>query len=77
MRSTVLGAWLALALLGLIGVHIALVAGLARRRPWWRALAALAVPPLAPIWGWSEMPRRARAWAITFAAYAVVIVASH
>ena len=41
----------------------------------------LEMPPMPeigsfPIWGWREMPRRAHAWAIAFAAYAVVAVAS-
>ena len=62
--------------LNLIGAHVALLVGLARRRPRWRVLAALVVPPLAPVWGWREMPARARTWAIACAAYAVVIALS-
>jgi hypothetical protein len=76
VKATILGGWLACALAVHVGAHVALLVGLARRRPWWRALAALVVPPLAPIWGWNEMPRRAHAWAIAFAAYAVVVVGS-
>ncbi len=76
MKATIFGALLAIALAVQLIAHVALVAGLARRRPWWRAIAALALPPLAPIWGWREMPKRAHAWAIAFAAYALVIVGS-
>jgi hypothetical protein len=76
VKATLLGGWLALALLAHLVAHAALVVGLARRRPRWRALAAVVVPPLAPIWGWNEMPKRAHAWAIAFAAYAVVIIGS-
>jgi hypothetical protein len=76
VKATLLGLWLALALAAHVTAHVALLAGLARRRPRWRAVAAFVVPPLAPIWGWNEMPKRAHAWAIAFAAYAVVIVGS-
>jgi hypothetical protein len=76
VKATLLGAWLAIALAAHVTAHLALLAGLARRRPRWRAIAAFVVPPLAPIWGWNEMPKRAHAWAIAFAAYAVVIVGS-
>lgn len=76
MKATLLGGWLAIAVAVHLAAHLALIVGLARRRPRWKALAALVVPPLAPIWGWNEMPKRAHAWTIAFAAYAVVIVAS-
>ena len=76
MKATLLGAWLAIAFAAHVAAHVALLAGLARRRPRWRAVAALFVPPLAPIWGWTEMPRRAHVWALAFAAYAVVVVGS-
>ena len=46
-----------------ITAHLALVAGLVVRRPRWRALAALVVPPLAALWGWrSGMRGRAAVW---------------
>jgi hypothetical protein len=76
VKATLLGVWLAVALAVHVTAHVALLVGLARRRPRWRVLVALVVPPLAPVWGWAQMPKRARAWAIAFAAYAVVIVAS-
>jgi len=76
VKATLLGGWLALAFAVHVGAHAGLLVGLARRKPRWRALAAAVVPPLAPIWGWNEMPKRARAWAIAFAAYAVVIAGS-
>jgi hypothetical protein len=76
LKATLLGLWLAVALAVHLGAHVGLLFGLAQRRPRWRALAALVVPPLAPMWGWNAMPRRARAWLIAFGAYAVVIVAA-
>ena len=72
MRETLLGGWLAVTLVAQLGAHVALLAGLARREPRWRALVALVVPPLAPVWGWSEgMRRRAYAWGVSLAAYAL------
>jgi hypothetical protein len=76
VKSTLIGGWLAIALAVHLGAHVALLVGLARRRPRWKAVAALAVPPLAPIWGWEKMPRRAQTWVLAFAAYAVVIAAA-
>jgi hypothetical protein len=76
VKATLLGGWLAVALAVHVVAYAALLVGLARRQPRWRALVALAVPPMAPIWGWSAMPRRARAWIIGLAAYAVAVAAS-
>ncbi len=45
---------LSLALGLLVTSHVALAALLVARRPRWRALLALVVPPLAPYWGWTE-----------------------
>jgi hypothetical protein len=56
----------------LVTAHLSLVAGLARRPPWWRALAALVVPPLAPYWGLRDGLRmRSAIWIAAAAAYAV------
>jgi hypothetical protein len=38
----------------LFTAHVRLVFGLFFRKPWWRGAAALAVPPLAPYWGFGE-----------------------
>ncbi len=38
----------------LVTAQVALVAKLVTRRPRWRSLLALLVPPLAPYWGWLE-----------------------
>jgi hypothetical protein len=46
-----MGVALGLALLLLFAAHVALVAGLLRRRAYGRAAAALVLPPLAPFWG--------------------------
>lgn len=72
-----LGPSLDLALLGLICVavglhlvaHVTLVIGLLRRKPWWRGLVALLVPPLAAFWGYEAMPRRVTLWLLTLAVY--------
>jgi hypothetical protein len=42
-------------------VHASILAGLVRRRPRWRAAAALLVPVLAPVYAFSEH-MRVRAW---------------
>jgi hypothetical protein len=56
----------------LVTVHVTLVAGLLARPPRLRALAALAVPPLAPYWGAREgMVLRTVVWAVAAIAYAV------
>jgi hypothetical protein len=67
-----MGIVVAVALVGFVATDVALVVGLARKGPWWRALAALAVPPLAPWWGWSAgMRRRAIAWGAALGLYAI------
>ncbi|MGA7123854.1 MAG: hypothetical protein WBY94_27375 [Polyangiaceae bacterium] len=71
-----MGIALAAALVAFAFAHIALVVGLARRRLWWRAVLALAVPPLAPWWGWNAgMRRRTVAWVTSLALYAIGIAA--
>jgi hypothetical protein len=66
-----MGVVLVVAFVAFLAAHGALVVGLARRAPWWRALAGLALPPLAPWWGWhAGMRRRALAWGIALVVYA-------
>ena len=64
-------AWcIASALAVFVAAHLALVAGLARRHAWGRALLALLVPPLAPWWGYREGMRVAAiAWCAALALY--------
>jgi hypothetical protein len=57
----------------LITAHLVLVAGLATRRPRWRALLALCVPPLAPYWG---LEARRYAWSGVWILAAVVYATS-
>jgi hypothetical protein len=66
-------AWgIAAALAVFVAAHVALVAGLARRRAWTRAVVALVVPPLAPWWGYREGLRTATiVWCAALALYAV------
>jgi hypothetical protein len=53
--------------------HVTLAIGLARRRPRTRALLALALPPLAPWWGWKAgMTVRSASWVVAAVAYAIV-----
>jgi hypothetical protein len=64
---------LVVAFAGLVTAHVALVAGLAARRPWWRALVALPVAPLAPYWGArAGMHKRWVAWMACAIAYVVL-----
>jgi hypothetical protein len=59
-----------------LSAHVVLVAGLARRRAWGRAVVALVVPPLAPWWGWSAGLRPASmVWCAALALYAAGVVA--
>jgi hypothetical protein len=77
VRASLVGLWLAVALAAHVAAHLALLVGLARRRPKWRAVAALVVPPLAPMWGWTDgMTRRAYAWTFAVVAYAIGVIAA-
>jgi hypothetical protein len=72
-----MGIALAVALVAFACAHVALVAGLARRRPWWRAILALAAPPLAPWWGWrAGMRARTIAWGTALTLYAIGVAAA-
>jgi hypothetical protein len=52
--------------------HVTLAIGLARRRPRSRALLALAIPPLAPWWGWkTRMTVRTSSWIAAAIVYAI------
>jgi len=48
----------ALALLAAIAAHATLLVRVARQRPRYLALVALAIPPLAPYWAWRAGARR-------------------
>ena len=69
---------LVVAFAALVTAHLSLVTGLARRPPWWRALVALVVPPLAPFWGFREgLHVRSGIWLASAAAYVLTrIIAS-
>ena len=69
-------AWcIASALSVFVAAHLALVAGLARKRDWRRAAVALLVPPLAPWWGYREGLRVATiVWCAALALYAVGVI---
>ena len=57
VTSTVIGAFALL-----LTLHVAIAAALSARRPRWRALVALLVPPFAPYFAFREK-MRARGWA--------------
>jgi hypothetical protein len=58
-----------------VTMHVAIALALAARPPRWRALAAFAVPPLAPYWAWRERMRlRAGAWTAAVLVYVVTLV---
>jgi drug/metabolite transporter (DMT)-like permease len=65
---------LALSMATLITTHVALAGRLFRRRPRWRGLAGLVVPPLAVIWalraGWNKI---AALWLGSVTVYFVVL----
>ena len=70
--SGAVGIALAIVVLVLLASHLVLVAGLARRGRWGRALVALVVAPLAPWWGWQAGMRAASiAWAAALGVYAL------
>jgi hypothetical protein len=71
-------AWcLASSLVVFLAAHVALVAGLARKRAWGRVVIALLVPPLAPWWGYRAGLRVATiAWCAALALYTVGVIAA-
>jgi hypothetical protein len=84
-KSGYLGRPVDLALLALICVavglhlvaHVTLVIGLLRRKPWWRGLVALVIPPLAPFWGYeAELRGRVTLWVATLAVYLASVTAA-
>jgi hypothetical protein len=71
MRDEAVFAGLCGAFALLVVAHLGIVVGLARRPPRWRALVALIVMPLAPVWGRAErMHTRVIAWVLGACAYA-------
>ncbi|HYJ08574.1 MAG TPA: hypothetical protein VEX18_06185 [Polyangiaceae bacterium] len=48
-----------------------------RRKPWWRGLVALVIPPLAPFWGYeAELRGRVTLWVATLAVYLASVTAA-
>jgi hypothetical protein len=48
-------------------LHLIVAAKLAWKRPWWRGLLALVLPPLAPYWAIRSGPRvLGGAWVVAF-----------
>jgi hypothetical protein len=61
----------------LVTTHVVLVVSLLLRKPHWRGLLALLLPPLAPYWGMEERMRfRAALWVGALVIYVVAHVAA-
>jgi hypothetical protein len=52
-----------------VTAHVSLSAGLAAQPPRWRALVALVLPPLAPVWGRGRMRVRVSIWVASAVLY--------
>jgi hypothetical protein len=76
VKDKVVVATLILAFATWVTVHVALAARLARiREARWRGLAALVVPPLAPIYGFREGWRRSSTlWLVAVTVYVVALL---
>jgi len=75
MRDLILVILLTTFFAAAVTTHVAILAGLVRRRPRWRAAVALAFPPLAPVWAYTERMRiRAVLWGVTLGAYLVTLM---
>ncbi len=61
----------------LVTTHVVLVISLLFRKPHWRGLLALLLPPLAPYWGMEEQMRlRSALWVGALVVYVVTHVAA-
>jgi hypothetical protein len=70
LKDMILVGAVVLAFAFLVTAHLAIAVGLVSRPPRWRALVALAAPPLAPYWAWREHMRvRAGLWAAGLVVY--------
>ena len=57
-----------------VGAWAALVAGLAKKKPAWRAVVGAVLPPLGALWAWEAgLRRRTIAYGATLAAFAVML----
>jgi hypothetical protein len=75
-RDELLFLSLLLAFAVLVTAHVAIAFGLARRKPRWKAILALAVVPLAPYWGArSGMHVRTVAWVVSALVYVTLRLA--
>lgn len=74
MRDAVLVVAVALAFAWVLTAQVFIVAGLVRRRLYWKAVSSLVVPILAPYWAWGEGLRaRSIAWVLGAVCYAAAL----
>jgi hypothetical protein len=77
VKDLIVVATLVIAMASFLTAHVAITYGLAWRPPRWRALGALFVPPLAPLWAWREGMRvRTIVWGAALALYIAARIAS-
>jgi hypothetical protein len=77
VKDLIVVATLVLAFASLLTAHVTIAYGLARRPPRWRALAALFVPPMAPLWAWRERMRvRTIVWVAALSLYIAARIVS-
>jgi hypothetical protein len=79
VRDVVVLVTLVLAFATLVTAHVAIAARLVlTRRPRYRGVLALLVPPLAPIWGMREgLRRNAAIWIAALLVYVVALIAAN
>ena len=59
----------------LVTVHVWLAVALSRKKPWWRGVVALIVPPLAPYFGLTSSLRKLSVvWLTAFCAYGLSLL---
>ncbi len=75
MRDLVIVAAVLLGFAILVTTHLAIVVGLVRKHPRWRALAALVLVPMAPYYALVEgMRKRGILWLLASTIYVVALV---
>jgi hypothetical protein len=75
VRTELLSYWLFVGVVVHVGAHVALLVGLFRARSFYMGILSLALPPLAPYYGWRRgMRKRTFLWLSSLGAYALGVV---